>query len=79
MWRTVRLGLAKGAHFMQHDRNANLGRLPRRLRAGEAAADDVNGTHGGFSQRAAAASTRIARLKKRKAARQGAAFSRRSA
>ena len=39
----VRLGAANGAHLVQHDRHARLGRLPRRFRAGEAAADDVDG------------------------------------
>ena len=39
----VRLGAANGAHLVQHDRHASLGRLPRRFRAGEAAADDVDG------------------------------------
>ena len=39
---------AHGAHFVKHDGNAGLGRLPRRLRAGEAAADDVDRTHGGL-------------------------------
>ena len=41
----MRGGWDVGAHFVQHDRNAGFGRLPRRFRAREAAADDVDGTH----------------------------------
>ena len=57
-----RLGAMRGgrcsrAHLVQHDRNAGLGRLPRRLRAREAAADDVNGTHGLSLSSQAGAST----------------------
>ena len=33
-------------HLVQHDRDARLGELPGGLRAGEAAADDVNGVCG---------------------------------
>ena len=39
----VRIGAANGAHFVQDDGNAGLGRLPCGFRAGEAAADDVDG------------------------------------
>ena len=36
-------------HLVQHDRHAGFGELPGGLRAGEAAADDVNGRMGAFS------------------------------
>ena len=39
----VRLGAAHGAHLVQHDGHAGFGDLPRSFRAGEAAADDVDG------------------------------------
>ena len=39
----VRIGAAHRAHLVQDDRHAGLGRLPGGFRAGEAAADDVDG------------------------------------
>ena len=42
----VRLGAATGPHLVQHDRQSGVGDLPRRLAAGEAAADDVDGRVG---------------------------------
>jgi len=39
------IGLARGSHFVQHDRHIGLGYLPCRLGACEAAADDVDGGH----------------------------------
>ena len=53
----VGLGRALRAHLVQDDRNAGLGDLPGGFAAGEAAADDVDGAHGGLSQRLAAPST----------------------
>ncbi len=44
----VRFGAALRAHFVQNDGNAGLGDLPGRFAAGQAAADDVNGAHGGL-------------------------------
>ena len=41
----VGVGAAHRAHFVQDDRHAGLGRLPGGFRAGEAAADDVDGLH----------------------------------
>ena len=41
----VRGGGARRAHLVQHDRDAGVGDLPGGLAAGEAAADDVHGTH----------------------------------
>ena len=66
----VRGGLANRTHFMQHDRDAGLRRLPRRLRTGEAAADDVNGTHAAACHKAGAG---VKTLEK-KAAPEGAAL-----
>ena len=60
------------AHLMQHDGNAGLGRLPRRLRSGEAAADNVDGTHG-VSWRSAERTSTLGG--EQKAAPEGAAFS----
>ena len=39
----VRLGLPLGPHLVQHDGDAAAGELPGGLRAGEAAADDMDG------------------------------------
>jgi hypothetical protein len=43
----VRLGAAQGPHLVQHHGQAGLGDLPGGFRAGEAAADDVNGKGSG--------------------------------
>jgi hypothetical protein len=56
----VRFGAAQRAHFVQDDRDARPSGLPRRLAAGEPAADDVNGAHEGLSQSCGASSTAIA-------------------
>ena len=45
----VRLGHPDRAHFVQDHRNAGAGDLPGRFRAGEAAADNVDGFSGGFA------------------------------
>ena len=41
-------GHSAGTHLVQGDRNARLGELPGRFRAGEARADDMHGFRGGF-------------------------------
>ena len=43
VFRLVRRGHGRRPHLVQNDRNAGLGELPGGLRAGEAAADDVDG------------------------------------
>ncbi len=39
----MRFGLAPGSHFVQHDRHAGRGNLPRSLRPCQAAPDYVDG------------------------------------
>jgi len=45
----VRLGAPRGAHFVKHDRHMRPRQLPRRLAAGEAATDDVDGQADGHA------------------------------
>ena len=44
----VRLGHVEAAHLVQDDGHAGLGQLPGGLRAGKAAADDMDGFRDGF-------------------------------